>query len=155
MAGYVNTVRAIVCSELSAREASSFCDFWNLTSCDFIPFIIFFHMCLLRINWPKTCLNMNHFDAVDSSECHSEEVISFFWCSVYVQWTTKDKIIDWKAQVKDQPLTHPANALSILLAENQKGTNAVPRCSIQNQKGAPALSLFTDVLLRTTRALLP
>ena len=22
---------------------------------------------------------MNHFDAVDFSECHSEEVISFFW----------------------------------------------------------------------------
>ena len=27
---------------------------------------------------------MNHFDAVDFSECHSEEVISFFWRSVYV-----------------------------------------------------------------------
>ena len=27
---------------------------------------------------------MNHFDAVDFSECHSEEVISFFWCSVYL-----------------------------------------------------------------------
>ena len=26
---------------------------------------------------------MNHFDAVDFSECHSEEVISFFWRSVY------------------------------------------------------------------------
>ena len=24
------------------------------------------------------CPNMNHFDAVDFSECHSEEVISFF-----------------------------------------------------------------------------
>ena len=24
------------------------------------------------------CLNMNHFDAADFSECHSEEVISFF-----------------------------------------------------------------------------
>ena len=30
------------------------------------------------------CPNMNHFDAVDFSECHSEEVISFFWRSVYV-----------------------------------------------------------------------
>ena len=39
MAGYVNTVRAIVCFELPAREASSFCDFWKLTSCDFIAFI--------------------------------------------------------------------------------------------------------------------
>ena len=27
MAGYVNAVRAIVCFELPAREASSFCDF--------------------------------------------------------------------------------------------------------------------------------
>ena len=26
---------------------------------------------------------MNHFDAVGFSECHSEEVISFFWRSVY------------------------------------------------------------------------
>ena len=29
---------------------------------------------------------MNHFDAVDFSECHSEEVISFFWCSLYLQF---------------------------------------------------------------------
>ena len=39
MAGYVNAVRAIVCFKLPAREASSFCDFWKLTSCDFIAFI--------------------------------------------------------------------------------------------------------------------
>ena len=54
MAGYVNTVRAIVCSielytkenynsmvcsELPAREASNLCEIWKLTSCDFIPFI--------------------------------------------------------------------------------------------------------------------
>ena len=32
MAGYVNAVRAIVCFELPALEASSFCDFWKLTS---------------------------------------------------------------------------------------------------------------------------
>ena len=92
MAGYVNTVQAIVCSELPARVASIFCDFWKLASCDFIPFInllfdriilLFFHMCLLRISLPNMCPNMNHFDAVDFSECHSEEVISFFWRSVY------------------------------------------------------------------------
>ena len=29
------------------------------------------------------CPNMNQFDAVGFSECHSEEVISFFWRSVY------------------------------------------------------------------------
>ena len=34
-------------------------------------------MCLLRINLPNLCPNMNHFDAVDFSECHSEEVIKF------------------------------------------------------------------------------
>ena len=39
MACYVNAVRAIVCFELPAREASNFCDFWKLTSCDFIAFI--------------------------------------------------------------------------------------------------------------------
>ena len=32
----------------------------------------------LRINLSNLCPNMNHFDAVDFSECHSEEVISFF-----------------------------------------------------------------------------
>ena len=32
------------------------------------------------------CLNMINFDAVDFSERRSEEVISFFWRSVYVQW---------------------------------------------------------------------
>ena len=39
MAGYVNAVLAFVCFELPAREASSFCDFSKLTSCDFIAFI--------------------------------------------------------------------------------------------------------------------
>ena len=39
MAGCVNAVRAIVCFELPAQEASSFCDIWKLTSCDFIVFI--------------------------------------------------------------------------------------------------------------------
>ena len=32
---------------------------------------------------------MNHFDAVDFSECYSEEVISLFWCSVYVANNTE------------------------------------------------------------------
>ena len=39
MAGYINAVPAFVCFELPAREASNFCDFWELTSCGFIPFI--------------------------------------------------------------------------------------------------------------------
>ena len=43
-----------------------------------------FYMCLLRIHLPNLCPNMNHFNAVDFSECHSEEVITFFWRSVYI-----------------------------------------------------------------------
>ena len=42
-------------------------------------------MCLLRINLPNLCPNMNHFDAVDFSECHSEKVISFFLTLSLVQ----------------------------------------------------------------------
>ena len=42
MVGYVNAVRAIVCFELPAREASSFCDFFLLTSCDFIGIYLLF-----------------------------------------------------------------------------------------------------------------
>ena len=34
-----------------------------------------FNMCLLRINLPNLCPNMNHFDSVDFSECHSEKVM--------------------------------------------------------------------------------
>ena len=41
------------------------------------------YLVALRINLPNLCPNMNHFDAVEFSECHSEEVISFFWRSVY------------------------------------------------------------------------
>ena len=46
--------------------------------------LLFFYMCLLRKNLHNMCQNMNHFDAVDFSEWHSEEVISFFWRSVYI-----------------------------------------------------------------------
>ena len=34
-------------------------------------------MCLLRISLPNLCPTLNNFDAVDFSECHSEEVISY------------------------------------------------------------------------------
>ena len=36
-------------------------------------------MCLLRITLPILCPNMIYVDALDFSERHSEEVISFFW----------------------------------------------------------------------------
>ena len=38
--------------------------------------LLFFWMCLLRINLPNQCPNMIHVDAFDFSEWHSEEVIS-------------------------------------------------------------------------------
>ena len=40
-AGFVTAVLAIVHTELHAREASSFCDFWKMTSCDFTLFYSF------------------------------------------------------------------------------------------------------------------
>ena len=48
MAGYVNAVPAFVCFELPVREASSFCDFFNLTYCDFIAYFY------LLFYWSKT-----------------------------------------------------------------------------------------------------
>ena len=43
-AGYCNRRTGYILSvyELRAREASSFCDFWNMTSCDFTLFYSFF-----------------------------------------------------------------------------------------------------------------
>ena len=38
MAGYVTAAPAFVCGKPGAREASSFCDFWKMTSCDFTAF---------------------------------------------------------------------------------------------------------------------
>ena len=46
MAGYVNTVRAIVCSELPAREASNFCDFFKTD-------LLGFHRIYLLFDWIK------------------------------------------------------------------------------------------------------
>ena len=82
MAGYVNAVPAFVCFEIPAREASSFCDFWKLTSCNFIATIssmievnlfFFFFMCLLRINSPNLYPNMIHVDDLDFSGWHSNK----------------------------------------------------------------------------------
>ena len=89
--GYINAVPAFVCFEIPARVTSSFCDFWKLTSCDSIAFIFslievnFFLMCLLRINLPNLCPNMIQVNVLDFSEWHSEEVISFFWGSMYIE----------------------------------------------------------------------
>ena len=78
---------------LSRRfSASSFCDFWKVTFSNFITFFSFTAkeifkfvlMCVIRRIIAYLCLNMINFDAVDFSERRSEEVISFFWRSVYM-----------------------------------------------------------------------
>ena len=54
MAGYVSSVLAFFCAELSGRETSSFCDFLKVTSCDFIPIYSFLtqpNVCFLRCAW--------------------------------------------------------------------------------------------------------
>ena len=38
LTGYVTTVAASVCGKLPAQEASSFCDFFFMTSCDFTAY---------------------------------------------------------------------------------------------------------------------
>ena len=43
-------------------------------------------MCVIRRTIAYLCINIIKFDAVDFSERRSEEVISFFWRSVYVRW---------------------------------------------------------------------
>ena len=54
-AGYCNRrILAIVRTELRAREASSFCDFWNMASCDFTlfySFLIHANVNILRCAW--------------------------------------------------------------------------------------------------------
>ena len=63
---------------------------------DWSKLSFFFYMCLLRTNLPNLCPNMIHVDALDLSECHSEEVISFFWCSVYVS-ILESKLKFWRS----------------------------------------------------------
>ena len=91
MAGCVTAVLAFVRAALRGRKTSSSVIFWKVTSCDFTPFYSVltqpnvcccFYMCLVK-TIAKLCPNMIHFDALDFSECRSEEVISFFWRSVY------------------------------------------------------------------------
>ena len=63
----------------------------RMTSCDFTLFYSFltqanviFLMCLVRSIIANLSPIMIHFDALDFNVCRSEEVISFFWRSVYV-----------------------------------------------------------------------
>ena len=43
---------------------------------------LYLEMCLVRSTIAKLCQNTIHFDALDFSECCSEEMISFFWRSL-------------------------------------------------------------------------
>ena len=73
-----------------ARSASSICDFWKMTFRDLTAFfsfllrenVVFFQIFLLRSIKAYLCANIN-FDSVDFSGRRPEEVISFFWRSVY------------------------------------------------------------------------
>ena len=90
-AGYVTAALAIVHTQLRAREASGFCDFWKMTSCKFTLIssyltqanIIFLKMCLVRSIIANLWPIKSHFNALDFNVCRSEEVLSFFWRSVY------------------------------------------------------------------------
>ena len=92
IAGYVTPVPAFLCGKLPGRKASSLCDFWKLTLLRFHPFFsfltqvnpFFLQMCLIKITLANLCRNMINFDAVDFSECCSEEVL--FWRSVYIHF---------------------------------------------------------------------
>ena len=89
---------AIVRTELCARDASSFCDFekMNAISPWFYSCLSLgkrnFCMCLAKSILANICPIMIHLDALDFNVCRSEEVISFFWRSVYNE-DLKKKIV--------------------------------------------------------------
>ena len=73
-----------------ARSVSSFCDFRKITFRDLTAFSPFevrkscvFQIFLLRSIKAYLCPNIINFDCVDFSERRPEEVVSFFWRSVY------------------------------------------------------------------------
>ena len=63
MAGYVTTLQAFVCVKLPAQEASTFCEFWKLISCDFTPFFSFWlkqtFVCLDVRNKELICVHIH------------------------------------------------------------------------------------------------
>ena len=107
---YVIALYGIVCSAPWSRELSSFCDFFLLKydteHVDLIALFFFFkpfvfQMCLIRSR-PTVVYqypNMINFDAVDFSECRSEEVISVFFyilmLSVYILKHFMTRIMDF------------------------------------------------------------
>ena len=86
------------------RSVSSFCNFRNMTFHDITTFfsflkrenIVFFNFQIILLRGIKACVQiLFYFYSVDFSEPHPEEVISFFWRSVYMflntfyRWTSK------------------------------------------------------------------
>ena len=78
-----------------ARSVSSFCDFRKMTFHDLTAFFSFlsnvrkscvftFQIFLLKSIKAYLCPNIIYLDSLDFSGRHPEEVISFFWCSVYI-----------------------------------------------------------------------
>ena len=72
-------------------------------------------MCVLRINLPNLCTNMNHFNAVDFSECHSEEVMFLLTLSVKINFFLNG--LRMKFQIKNAACTtqlwHDGTAVGI------------------------------------------
>ena len=83
-----------------ARSVSSFCDFRKMTFLWFNRIFSFltpkiscvYQIFLLRSIKAYLCPNIIHFDGVDFSERRPEEVISFFWRSVYLSSNTYKKV---------------------------------------------------------------
>ena len=104
MAGYVIPVPAFVCGKLPRTRGEEF--LWCLTTdllrfhCIFLFFdsrnLFFLKLCWIRITIVNLWPNMNNFDAVDFSECRSEEGISLFRRSVYTGCPKKSGTADFQ-----------------------------------------------------------
>ena len=70
---------------------TDFCDFNAFSPFRLKQTFLFMYMCLIRITIDNLCPNMINFDAVDFSECRSEEVIRFYWhIYIYTGWPRKN-----------------------------------------------------------------
>ena len=46
--------------------------------------LLFIDMCLVKITEVYPCSNIFNFSVEEFNECPSKDLISFFWCSVYI-----------------------------------------------------------------------
>ena len=76
---------------------------------------------------------MIHLNSLDFNVCRFEEVISFYWRSVYIQKV--NMLLSFQVVHINTELL----SVHTFSAENQKSINAVQQCSLQNQKGATAI----------------